>query len=227
MRGISALAILGLLLAAWISFDHGPGVAERPIAEFGNIPAYDPPMAEGFMAPEPARQSITVTSGSLAALQQPVSPAPVRIGIASISLDAPIEAVGYDPGKQEMEVPRSGDLVGWYKYGPTPGDPGSSVLAAHVDWNKRPGAFYQLSRVQAGELITVEYADGTARRFRIVALESFEKQALPVGQIFAKGGPAILTLITCGGEFDRSEQSYLDNVVVRAIEITAPSEMAR
>jgi hypothetical protein len=38
-------------------------------------------------------------------------------------------------------------------------------------------------------------------------------------RIFAKDGDPVLTLITCGGDFNRSLRSYEDNVVTYAVPI--------
>jgi hypothetical protein len=37
-----------------------------------------------------------------------------------------------------------------------------------------------------------------------------------VNDTFARDGPAVLRLVTCGGEFDRSVHHYESNVVVTA-----------
>lgn len=147
-------------------------------------------------------------------------PLPTRITIDDISITAPIAPVGYVPETNEMEVPTSHDLVGWYEFGPTPGSPeGSSVLAAHVDYNGRKGVFFDLSSIDVGSLITVDFDDGTERRFTVVGGQQYDKETLPVDDIFAKSGDPVLTLITCGGAFDSSARSYEDNVVVYAVPV--------
>jgi hypothetical protein len=45
---------------------------------------------------------------------------------------------------------------------------------------------------------------------------TYAKEELPVDQLFAREGAPVLTLVTCGGAFDRAEQRYLDNTVVSA-----------
>jgi hypothetical protein len=40
---------------------------------------------------------------------------------------------------------------------------------------------------------------------------------IPIADIFTFEGPSRLALITCGGEFDRSIGSYLENYVVTAV----------
>jgi hypothetical protein len=47
-------------------------------------------------------------------------------------------------------------------------------------------------------------------------IAQYPKEELPFDRIFAKAGDPILTLITCGGTFDRSLNAYDDNIVVYA-----------
>lgn len=203
----------------------GAPVVRRPVSADG-APAADPATLPSRI-PVPETPVVLVRSGSLSALQAPPPPAPVAISIGSIALSAPVERVGYDQRRDEMEVPRSREIVGWYEHGPSPGQPGSAVLAAHVDWNGKEGAFYDLSDVVPGTMITVSFDDGSQRRFRAEALAQFSKPDLPVDRLFAKDGPAVLTLITCGGSFDRSAGSYRDNVVLQAVEIPAATPVRR
>lgn len=147
-------------------------------------------------------------------------PQPTQITIEDIDIAAPIAPVGYVPETNEMEVPTSPDLVGWYEYGPAPGSPqGSSVLAAHVDYNGRKGVFFDLSTIEEGALVTVDFEDGSQRQFSVVSGRQYDKETLPVDDIFAKSGEPVLTLITCGGAFDSGSRSYEENVVVYAVPV--------
>lgn len=153
------------------------------------------------------------------AVQEPGT-IPIRITIDDLAIDAPINPVGVVAATKEMEVPNRHDLVGWYRYSPVPGAPaGSSVLAAHVDYNGRPGVFFELGTVAPGALIVVEFDDGTFEQFEVISGRQYDKDDLPVDAIFAKSGDPVLTLITCGGAFDSSDRSYEDNVVIYAIPI--------
>jgi hypothetical protein len=49
-----------------------------------------------------------------------------------------------------------------------------------------------------------------------VARETYQKTAIPLDRYFGRDGALRLTLITCGGPFDRASGSYRDNVVVTA-----------
>lgn len=125
-----------------------------------------------------------------------------------------------------MDVPWNVSEVAWYRYGPVPGESGSAVLAAHVDLsNQGPGVFYNLRRLQPGDLIVVTGDDGIRRSFRVVARATYHKSELPLETIFSGTGPSVLTLVTCGGGFNRAQQTYDSNVVVYAVpEVVDPDE---
>jgi sortase (surface protein transpeptidase) len=118
----------------------------------------------------------------------------------------------------EMEVPDNVVDVAWYKFGPAPGEAGSAVLAAHVDLDSQgPGVFFELSTLEPGSVIYVDFDDGSTRAFRAEARAIYDKDALPTNAIFSRHGPPVLTLITCGGDFNRSIRSYESNVVADAV----------
>ena len=75
-------------------------------------------------------------------------PAPTALQIEAIGVTAPVIPLGVVADTGQMEVPDNVDEVGWYRFGPSPGQPGSSVLAAHVDlYREGPGVFYNLDRL--------------------------------------------------------------------------------
>lgn len=143
---------------------------------------------------------------------------PTSISIEGIGVDeAPVVDVGVEENG-DMEIPGAKD-VGWYRFNPTPGEPGSSVLAAHISYNGTPGVFRYLADVEIGERVVVAFDDGTTSEFEIVELAQYDKEELPDDRVFAKDGDPVLTLITCGGDFNRSLRSYEDNVVAYAVPV--------
>ncbi|MGB5567514.1 MAG: class F sortase, partial [Acidimicrobiia bacterium] len=145
-------------------------------------------------------------------------PIPTSISIEGIGVaGAPVIDVGVEENG-DMEIPGA-DSVGWYRFNPTPGEPGSSVLAAHISYNGEPGVFRYLDDVEIGERVVVTFDDGTSTEFEIIELAQYDKQELPDDRVFAKDGDPVLTLITCGGDFNRSLRSYEDNVVAYAVPV--------
>lgn len=168
-------------------------------------------------APPPTRPTPVVPERS----PEPTGEAaaePFRLTIEAIGVDAPVVAVGVEPGTNAMQIPGLDD-VGWYRFGSMPGDPeGTAVLVGHVDGNGRPGVFADLRDLRPGDTFVVTRPDGSVRTFAVTGLQQFDKQALPA-DLFARGGPPRLALITCGGPFDPATGHYLDNVVVVAAAI--------
>lgn len=145
------------------------------------------------------------------------SPAPVRLRIEAIGVDAPVVGVGLAAG-DELEVPAASD-VGWYRFGPSPGDPGSAVLAAHVDYDGERGVFFDLRSLEPGARLVVITDDGRDRTYEVEALRQYPKEGLPADEVFGREGDPRLALITCGGAFDPSARSYRDNVIAYALPV--------
>ena len=144
-------------------------------------------------------------------------PSPVTLRIPDLKVDAPIEAYGVNSRTGQMDVPHNVKEVAWYRFGPTPGQAGSAVLAAHVDLQGQgPGVFFRLGDLEAGDLIEVLFDDGSELAFEVQARALYLKEELPLDAIFSKEGPPVLTLITCGGGFDPGVARYDSNVVVYA-----------
>jgi hypothetical protein len=145
-----------------------------------------------------------------------VDVAPLSISIEGIKLEAaPVVPVGVDEAG-EFEVPGAFE-VGWYQLGSAPGQPGSTVLAAHVNWRGDNGRFLRLGEVEPDALVEVGLADGTSRRYRVVERAIYDKLTLPYDRIWTQSGPETLVLITCGGEFNRKIHRYKQNIVVYAV----------
>ncbi len=140
---------------------------------------------------------------------------PTRIAIPALNLDAAVVAVGIkDDGA--MEIPGAVE-AGWYRFGPRPGAvAGSSVIAGHVDHKKSPGVFLELRRLDLGAEVSVTDDRGDIHRYVVIERFQVSKRDLPVKTLFRRSGEPVLTLITCGGEFDRKARRYDDNIVITA-----------
>jgi hypothetical protein len=178
-------------------------------------PATTAPAPATTVAPAPEIATHDATLGALASTRGAV-PVAVDAGVDAI-ISGPVVAAGVDQATGELAVPADAAVVAWYEYGPSPGEVGSAVLAAHVDWHGVPGIFFRLRELQAGDPVTVTMSDGTVRGFHIVDSRLVDKPELPRTEVFARTGAPTLTLVTCGGEFDSSTHHYLSNVVVTAV----------
>ena len=120
-----------------------------------------------------------------------------------------------------LQVPPSGFPAGWYTGGPTPGELGPAVIAGHID-GKGPGVFFNLHKLQAGQLVTVKRADGTRPTFRISRVARYPKDQFPTALVYGNLTHPGLRLITCGGSFNSKTGHYRDNTVVFA-DLIAPT----
>lgn len=200
-----------------LSTTPAAGAAERPdqaAAEQANAtyPAaavVDPALALGGVA-----WTGTLPPGALNAGDH--RSAPVAIRIAGLGVTATVVAVGLD-NQGDLALPADPGVIAWYQSGPSPGDSGSAVLAGHVDYNGAKGALFDLGTLAAGSDIEVMFADGSVRSFRTASAPvARPKVALPIDQLFRRGGSPTLTLVTCGGTFNPTTRSYADNVLVSA-----------
>jgi hypothetical protein len=152
-----------------------------------------------------------------------VTAAPMSVAISGVGISAPVVAVGVD-ARGDTAIPSRVDTVGWYRFGPRPGAAaGSVVLVGHVDSAQQgQGAFFRLGTVPAGAVVSVTGTDHRVFRYRVIGRQEYPKTSVPLAALFTRSGAPHLTLITCGGSFDRSVRHYRDNVVVTAVPIASP-----
>jgi hypothetical protein len=145
----------------------------------------------------------------------PPSP-PARLEIPAIGVSSPLIRLGL-LADGTMEVPRDDDLAGWFTGGPMPGQLGPAAIAGHVDSRTGPAVFYRLRDLRPGDEIRVVRADHRVVRFQVESLARYPKREFPDEEVFGATTNPALCLITYAGDFDRSQRSYRDNLVVSAI----------
>ncbi|WP_338200275.1 class F sortase [Candidatus Nephthysia bennettiae] len=148
------------------------------------------------------------------------APAPQRIVIPSIGVDAVVEKVGVDNNLQ-MGTPGNPDEVGWYSLGSSPGEPGDAVIDGHLDTQTgAPAVFAQLSSLKAGDAVRVSLPEGRELAFRVDQVSRVPSQATPSG-LYSTGGSPRLTLITCTGSWDSNRHTYSERLVVQAVPVSS------
>ncbi|MEV0093996.1 class F sortase [Streptomyces sp. NPDC050738] len=142
--------------------------------------------------------------------------APTRVRIRAIDVDAPLTGLGRDQNNT-LQAPPADDanLAGWDENGVTPGSTGTAVIAGHVDTHKGPAAFYGLGSLHKDNTVDVARSDGRTAVFTIDAVEEYEKDTFPSEKVYGHAARAELRLITCGGNYTKSD-GYSGNVVVYA-----------
>ncbi len=214
---VAGLAVAGGAPAAW-AVARPPSSAGVPVTQALAAPAGDV-LLRPVLAPQPPADvlpPVTVRDAAPAAVPDP-APAPVAVSVPGSGVAAAVDPVGVT-GSGLMELPADVDRVGWYRFGPTPGQPGSAVLAGHVDGAEQGlGPLAALRSVEPGQPVEVTDAAGRVSRWRVVSRDLVEKDALPLAALFARSGEPRLVLLTCGGPFRPELGSYRDNVVVVAV----------
>ncbi|MEO6996855.1 MAG: class F sortase [Terracoccus sp.] len=141
--------------------------------------------------------------------------APTSIEIPSIGLRSTTFVPLSIQSNGTISVPGTVNEVGLYRDGPTPGQLGPSVLAAHVDSpTGAKGIFYQLGAVKPGDQVRITRADQSIVTFTVDKVQAYRKTAFPTDLVYRGDYKrAEIRLVTCGGPVD-SANEYRDNVVV-------------
>lgn len=205
-RGLWAAAAATVLLAF--------GVVLVSLALTGQHSPPRPTQVAG--PPSPAE-----TTSAGATTENFVLPAstPTAISLPSIGVYSPLITAGQNPDGT-LQVPQPGsnyDKAAWYRYSPTPGEIGPSVIEGHVDSAVNgPSVFFRLGDLHPGDSIAVTRADHSIATFRVDRIGQYPKDAFPTSSVYGNTVNAQLRLITCGGAFDSAARSYVDNIVVYA-----------
>jgi hypothetical protein len=218
---LAVLAALGLLVAlgaptAWLL--TRPAKAVRADVAEALAATSAPAAAEWTTPAAPSAPAVPTQEGRLGAGSRAAIVVPIEIQLPKLDVTSRLVSIGVERDG-ELEIPEDVQTVGWYRYGPRPGDrQGSIVMSGHVDSAEQgKGAFFQLGRLRPGDPVVVRTSDGKSWRYRVVAREEWPKTEVPLDRIFARGGAPRLTLVTCGGGFREDIRSYQDNVAVTAV----------
>ncbi|SCG58853.1 class F sortase [Micromonospora inositola] len=143
---------------------------------------------------------------------------PTTISIPRIGVDAEIMTLGTNPdGTVQVPPLDQAQKAGWYAPGASPGEVGNAVIVGHVDSAKLgPAVFFSLGSLRQGDTITVAREDGRSVTFTVDEVKSYPKTAFPTELVYGPSDKPSLRVVTCGGAFDQSARSYLDNVIVLA-----------
>ena len=145
---------------------------------------------------------------------------PVRLEVPKLGIDTSIEPVATDRNGQ-MGVPADYHDVAWYAPGVIPGDAGDAVISGHLDWvvngKLTPAVFTKLGSLEKGDRLEIVGKDGKTLDFSVDDSRLLAYNASPAtAGLFASGGPARVTLITCAGTFDQAIHQYTQRLVVTA-----------
>jgi sortase (surface protein transpeptidase) len=148
----------------------------------------------------------------------------VALTIPAIRVQTALLELGLNPDGS-LQVPPHGPHygdAGWYRYSPTPGSVGPSVIVGHVDSaHGGPSVFFHLADLLPGDEVQVSRADGSVATFTVDAVVRYHKAQFPTASVYSNTDYAALRLITCGGPIDPKTHHYRDNTVVFATMVSA------
>lgn len=201
----SALAcgVLSVGIFSFFAQYSAPPVVAQPIA----APVIE---VESSNRQQPAGTDIAAAPSSGPRAVDPSHP--VRLVVSSIGVNAPIEGVGVTQDGL-MAVPQAYGVVGWYNKGALPGQAGPAVLVGHYTGNQG-GVFDKLKNVKEGDLITTTNGRGQSFTYRVTVLREFERDKVPMAELFKSSDDSRLEIITCSGQWIAN--NYTNRTVVTA-----------
>lgn len=141
---------------------------------------------------------------------------PKEISLPSINTKGFIQRVSVDNNNQ-IVAPGNIHMAGWYVGSSKPGASGLSIIDGHVQGVYDKGIFHDLIRLKVDDTFTISYGDGSTKQFQVVKV-----QAVPLGQattaLFERDTSIKnqLNVITCGGKYVASTNTYDGRVIVTA-----------
>jgi hypothetical protein len=178
---------------------------------------------EALAHPEPVSHTLSGSDYTDDVSDRP--PPPVAIQIDAAGVNGPVETREIVDGV--LAAPSGPWIVAWYQQSARPGESGNVVMGGHVDyWNVGPAVFAGLGTLEEGAEIEVTDAAGSAYHYAVAWVRAYPVADITPDQLREIVGPTAepsLTLITCGGDFDRDRGEYLLRLVVRATRVEGSS----
>lgn len=142
---------------------------------------------------------------------------PAWLDVPAIDARSSLIPLGLNPDRTVAVPPVHEPMqAGWYRYSPTPGEPGPAVILGHVNGDGKDGIFVRLHELKRGDEIRVGREDGTVARFTVKRMAQVPKDRFPTEDVYGDTAGPELRLITCGGPFDETARSYRDNIIAFA-----------
>ena len=231
--GVVLIAAGGSVLGLGVAVQqHAPQPGPSQAGSIG--PAVTSPDGSGGRAASAVAVPPEARGSGSTAMQGPAlaRSLPVSIWIPAIGVNSRLLYVGLNPDGT-IQVPPLNDPpltneAAWYKYSPTPGQPGPSIIEGHVDsLNDGPSVFFRLGDLKPGDLVYITLADRQVAVFTITGVRLYLKDQFPTSTVYGNTDYAALRLITCGGSFDERSRHYNSNVVAFAALVSSHAARAR
>ncbi len=143
---------------------------------------------------------------------------PRQLIIPKLAIDANILPVGLLKDGS-IDAPKTAWDVGWYNASGLPGlvANGALVIDGHVnDAYNQPGIFYQLDSLVPGDQLQIQRGDGQLFTYSVVKVEQKPTAQVDMAAVMRPltPGKEAVNLITCGGTYIKSQQTYSDRILV-------------
>jgi hypothetical protein len=145
---------------------------------------------------------------------------PIAISIPDANVDAEVEKNKIVDG--QMLDPSGPWVVSWYQETAKAGDTvdyRNMVVSGHVDyWDVGPSVFQSVASLAKGAQISVTGENGDVYTYEVAKVEQVPAQPTQaeLQDIVGKSATPVLTIITCGGDFDQVKGEYLSRTIIRA-----------
>jgi LPXTG-site transpeptidase (sortase) family protein len=135
----------------------------------------------------------------------------VHLEIPSVDIDTEVTEGGIITNKQgQLEWQTVPFIAVQYRETALVGARGNAVISGHVVTIAEGNVFRNLYKVNVGDAVGVETAEG---RYTYI-VEEVKLVKPNAVEVMAPTTSPILTLITCGGEFDSRSRSFSDRLIV-------------
>jgi hypothetical protein len=227
--GLAALVVVGIIFVV-VALGGGGGDDD---GDNGNVVAGATPTASsgGLQTAAPTVEATIDLARPTAVAQNLTSVAPGdRMVISKIGVDAPLtyRSVGPDG---VMPNPEGSDDIAYYDFSAWPGKggapgAGNTVLAGHVDSGSKPckngtvpppcqAVLWDLHNLKVGDEIQV-VVSGKTTTYVVKSNQPVSAANGPWNDIVSSTQTPSLTIITCGGDFNRVTREYTDRQVLVA-----------
>lgn len=137
---------------------------------------------------------------------------PVRLTISSIGVNTGVQSLGQTP-EGLIEVPKAYGIAGWYNKSSVPGKSGPVVIVGHYSGGNG-AVFDNLKDLKNGDLITTTNSKGQAVTYKVTAINEYDRDKVPMAEIFKDSKESRLEIITCAGKWQSN--NYNKRLVVTA-----------
>jgi LPXTG-site transpeptidase (sortase) family protein len=232
---LAPLAGIVTIVVLAVACGGGSGSKAVPTATPGEL------TSGGLKTPEAAQPTpeATIDLNRQEATNPDLNPTAVsendRFIIAKYGVNAPLslKTVNLDGAMPDPNGPDDVALYNFSPFGPglggTPGKGGNVVMAGHVDSGLRPckngtvqppcqAVLWDLSEMRVGDEVEIRYG-GQSIKYRVTANPSIKTGEADWTKIVTSTAEESLTVITCGGDFNRVTREYGSRQVLTAVRI--------